>query len=376
MPVDKDLKKAYNVLYDEADPLKALKLYDDILTEHSGNLIATIYKAAALEKLYYGFADWHNSQTLESAEQLLSNALKLAQDRGDRSKLGLVCFRHFIHYYNDKDFDKANVYMDKCKEYGYKDNTLPMWEAELDRKLKKRAKKTATKVEKTETVTISEPVNKELPAVAETTPVALEEKLRTDWYQTSSDVVLSLLTSRLPQADKDVTIQVSKENKRSVEISYLIPASGSEFQYAIRLAHEVKPDQINVKVFTKKIEITFKKEQKIQWKTIEDDGSEITASSTAVPDVSRSNMPLNYPSSSKKQVDWSKIDLDDDNDAEGSSADAFFQKLYADADPDTKRAMMKSFIESNGTALNTNWEDVSKEKVEISPPEGMEAKDW
>lgn len=77
-----------------------------------------------------------------------------------------------------------------------------------------------------------------------------------------------------------------------------------------------------------------------------------------------------------KKIDWSKLDIDEEADEEAGSADSFFQKLYAGADPDTKRAMMKSFIESNGTALSTDWEDVSKGTVKTSPPEGMEPKHW
>lgn len=41
-----------------------------------------------------------------------------------------------------------------------------------------------------------------------------------------------------------------------------------------------------------------------------------------------------------------------------------------------RRAMMKSFTESNGTSLSTNWDEVGKGKVETVPPEGVEAKKW
>jgi suppressor of G2 allele of SKP1 len=56
--------------------------------------------------------------------------------------------------------------------------------------------------------------------------------------------------------------------------------------------------------------------------------------------------------------------------------DDFFKKLYADADDDTRKAMMKSYQESGGTALSTNWSEVKKGKVETKPPEGMEAKKY
>lgn len=38
--------------------------------------------------------------------------------------------------------------------------------------------------------------------------------------------------------------------------------------------------------------------------------------------------------------------------------------------------MIKSYQESNGTALSTNWEDVKKGPVETQPPDGLEAKKW
>jgi suppressor of G2 allele of SKP1 len=38
--------------------------------------------------------------------------------------------------------------------------------------------------------------------------------------------------------------------------------------------------------------------------------------------------------------------------------------------------MMKSFVESNGTALSTNWAEVGSKKMEVTPPDGMTAKKY
>jgi hypothetical protein len=38
--------------------------------------------------------------------------------------------------------------------------------------------------------------------------------------------------------------------------------------------------------------------------------------------------------------------------------------------------MMKSFTESGGTSLSTDWNDVKARHVDAVPPEGLEAKKW
>ena len=67
---------------------------------------------------------------------------------------------------------------------------------------------------------------------------------------------------------------------------------------------------------------------------------------------------------------------EDEDEEEGDATNSFFKKLYKGASPEVQRAMMKSYTESNGTSLSTNWEEVSKGKVETLPPDGMEAKQW
>jgi suppressor of G2 allele of SKP1 len=113
-------------------------------------------------------------------------------------------------------------------------------------------------------------------------------------------------------------------------------------------------------------------------------------------DSATQNKPPAYPTSSKKGAkNWDAVAKDalkkekkdakdgesatvddDDMDDEGDPLQGFFKKLYKDASPDTRRAMMKSYVESNGTALSTDWEDVGKKTVPINPPDGIEAKKW
>jgi len=66
-------------------------------------------------------------------------------------------------------------------------------------------------------------------------------------------------------------------------------------------------------------------------------------------------------------------DLEEDQDQSGKGTserdlEKFFQTLYGDLPPEGRRAMMKSFTESGGTVLSTDWGDVGGRKVEAQPP--------
>ncbi|PVZ97421.1 hypothetical protein BB558_006584, partial [Smittium angustum] len=85
-----------------------------------------------------------------------------------------------------------------------------------------------------------------------------------------------------------------------------------------------------------------------------------------------------YPSSSSKAKNWEalekEIEKEDSVKETNSDISALFSKIYSDADDDTRRAMIKSYVESNGTALSTNWGEVGKGPVKVQPPKGMEPK--
>ena len=38
--------------------------------------------------------------------------------------------------------------------------------------------------------------------------------------------------------------------------------------------------------------------------------------------------------------------------------------------------MVKSFSESGGTQLSTNWQEIGAKKTEVKPPDGTEWREW
>lgn len=252
-------------------------------------------------------------------------------------------------------------------------------------------------------------------------------KIRHEWYQTPDQVVVTLFAKGVPKDKATIDIQ-----EKSLSISFPMPNS-SEFEFSLDPLYSlINPSASSAKIMSTKAEFTLQKRAAGEkWHSLE--GSELTklselsdnktgdapsALAIKAADLAGklphpSSAPA-YPTSSKTgPKNWDKLateltkkltkkqkenstadgkredegehgsdDADDDggaldDDLEGPDpVQGFFQKIYRDADPDTRRAMIKSYQESNGTSLSTNWSEVGKGPVETSPPEGMVAKKW
>ncbi|KAG8529682.1 uncharacterized protein KY384_005163 [Bacidia gigantensis] len=225
-------------------------------------------------------------------------------------------------------------------------------------------------------------------------------KIRHEWYQSNDAVIVSLFAKGIPKDKAVVDIKSS-----SLDISFPLP-NGSDYNLSIDpLFSTIDPSKSTHKIMTTKAEFTLMKEETgRKWANLEGiHTDEPTTEPDPVEDglkravLSRHpHLPAPapaYPTSSKSgPKDWDKVASDltkkpkkDDEDGhddggiddeEGDPVNGFFKTLYKGASDDTRRAMMKSYQESNGTALSTNWGEVSKGKVETTPPDGMEAKKW
>ncbi|XP_038860210.1 protein SGT1 homolog isoform X3 [Salvelinus namaycush] len=124
---------------------------------------------------------------------------------------------------------------------------------------------------------------------------------------------------------------------------------------------------------THQVEVKMQKTEGIRWEKLEGEGQE--------PNV-KHFIPNQYPSSSASSRNWDKVvgDISEEEKEKKLEGDAalneLFQQIYCDGTDEVKRAMNKSFMESGGTVLSTNWTDVGKRTVEMSPPDDMEFKKY
>ncbi|KAJ5573855.1 uncharacterized protein N7459_008282 [Penicillium hispanicum] len=247
------------------------------------------------------------------------------------------------------------------------------------------------------------------PTIAPVVP----EKVRHEWYQSQDSVVVTLYVKGI--AKDKVETELKDKSVCGIEFLSTIPfnakgdmlihilqaslqfplASGSEYDFTLDpLFAPINPSTSQVTVMGTKIEIVLQKQTPGQkWSALEasPDTTKL-ADRPAAPASTPASGPA-YPTSSRHGAkDWDKLasnltskkskdkkeekdDGDDSDGAEsvdsefgGDAVDGFFKKLYSGADPDTRRAMIKSYVESQGTSLSTNWSEVGNKKMEVHPP--------
>ncbi|KAJ1533861.1 Cochaperone protein [Nowakowskiella sp. JEL0078] len=195
------------------------------------------------------------------------------------------------------------------------------------------------------------------------------QKIRHEWFQNENFITIELFIKKVSPANVSVDF-----TPNSISVYIKLP-TGSDFSFDLDpLAHEIIVEESKFSVMSTKIELKAKKKRLgLRWGILEGNESEIGVILSGAKD----DKPA-YPTSAKKRVDWTSVEKSvTEEKPEGEQAlNALFQSIYKDANEDVRKAMIKSFTESGGTALSTNWDEVSKKKVEVTPPEGMVAKKY
>ncbi|CAN3374832.1 hypothetical protein DIURU_002192 [Diutina rugosa] len=360
------------------DYLGAVSCYKKALQENPKAFMPHLKRATAYQRL----GDY------DKARSDITAAFEVAEDRGKRSDIGLCYFRLGLLYYSEKKYKLSQLNFQKAKDYDCTEASIEAWlnkvaydvkknpqpeeedESDLDgldlHKLSATESSGAPQTEdaskstsEASTKAPEKPSSTSIDAINQHAPIKM--KIRTDWYQSKDSVTIDVFAKGINKDKLNVDI---KPNSLSVSF----PSSAStEYSYILEPLHAtIDAEKSSYRVLSTKLEITLVKTVAEQWPAL-DRADDEPAKDASVP---------SYPTSAKKKTNWNSLELDDDGEEQNSDPNAFFQKLYKDCDEDTRRAMMKSYIQSNGTVLTTSWDEAKEKEFEVSPPEGMEEKKW
>ncbi|KAK9825474.1 hypothetical protein WJX81_007655 [Elliptochloris bilobata] len=207
-------------------------------------------------------------------------------------------------------------------------------------------------------------------------PEAAAAKYRHQYFQTATVMEVAVLAKNLTPERTRVDIQ-----PRHLRIAILSPEGEPEYELDLDLAGEVVPAESRHELLKTKVEVRLRKATPATWPALEAaSGASPVATNFSDPALAH---PPAYPSSSARpKKNWDKLEHaikveEKDEKLEGEAAlQKLFRDIYSGADEDTRRAMNKSFQESNGTVLSTNWKEIGAKKIECTPPEGMEVKTY
>lgn len=347
----------------DSDFLSAISAYSAAIKENPQAFQAYIKRSTAYSKC----------QNNDAAKKDITEAFQIAETRGRRDDKALCHFKLGLINYKEKDYRPAVKNFEMAKELGCSEPTLELWKNKLDYEIKKNPDLLKPKADEIDEFDIQKPVPE--PATTASTNIdvinkaaPLKIKIRDDWYQSSDSVIITIYAKGV----KEETLSIQFAD-RSVSIAFP-SAAGSEYNYNLDpLYDSIDSKKSSYRIYGTKLEITLVKSKNIKWSSLEASDEEANFIPTETT-TSQTNLAPAYPSSSKKAVNWDKFNLMDDD--EEDKGEDFFAKLYKDVDDDTRRAMMKSYVESNGTVLTTNWSEAKDKKFETSPPEGMTARKW
>jgi len=206
--------------------------------------------------------------------------------------------------------------------------------------------------------------------------------------QTRETVVVRFRTRDAASSGHDIEV-----NDAGTSLAVCIAMkNGSEFQYELPLYAAVLP-QVQVAVEEYNVEVVLSKRDLVQWPSLEPAKkampAAVAAAGSAAPlaptpvapaAAAASSTAASEPAASAaappkaKAKNWDALEAELDSDEEedkpqGEAAlQALFRQIYEKADPDTRRAMVKSFQTSGGTVLSTNWGEVSAKNYEEERP--------
>jgi hypothetical protein len=203
------------------------------------------------------------------------------------------------------------------------------------------------------------------------------------WYQSDKVVTIQVLAPNLTEAMLRVII-----DEEYVHLAILWGDNNEEIVVDKDLYSKIDVSKSKYVIKAKSVDIKLQKIDAFNWNNLDTPGKVRTRApikpTPPVQQLVEAESTAVKPKAYASSRDWEKIggEISKELESEKLEGDAelnkLFKDIYSKADPDTKRAMNKSFQTSGGTVLSTNWKEVAAVdyEKEKKAPKGVEWKSW
>ncbi|WEJ93978.1 Cochaperone protein [Yamadazyma tenuis] len=403
MAADKLIKQGDSYLRNKAYP-EAIDAYTDYLKQSPKALQALLQRSVAFQR----------SGDLAKAKEDIVKAFNIAQQTGKKQDIGDCFYRLAIYHYSKNNCGKASKFLDRAEQLDCREPSLAIWKAKSHKDVQailakpdgphqlqaqlapedswetmlesrfvahqdqlKHSEEGISKINLSKPIPVAADKKTSQAASPQSKSTSIDEinkhaplkiKIREDWYQTKDEVVITIYAKNINP--ESVHIQF---RPRAVSVEFP-SGSGSEYNYNLDpLYGAIDTSKCEYTVKSTKIEITLAKKTAHKWTALEASAGSADIVHEETPQTEQTG--LVYPTSSKKAINWASFSVEEEEEKD-EDPNAFFSKIYKDADDEARRAMMKSFTQSNGTVLTTDWSEAQAKTFETSPPDGMESKKW
>lgn len=180
------------------------------------------------------------------------------------------------------------------------------------------------------------------------------DNVRMQWYQSGTHVMIDIYAKDVDKEKSTVCFEPSRLKVR------LVRAKGTDYVLDKDLFDGIVVEESTWSASRFKAELRMKKANEgSKWQALDKEAKVLSAALQAGAESRERSK-----AQEARQKEWTSLTEKELKDyKEDDSPMALFRTLYKDADEDMQRAMMKSYTESGGKVLSTNWDDVKKKKV-------------